>query len=169
MIWRRALLLTLLTLTGLALETALLGSASLAGSKPQLLLLVTVALAIGEGPGFGATAGFTMGLMTDLVLGLPKGITALVYTAVGYGAGRLRAQVQAPTAWLPIGIEWAAAVVAAFAYGAVAALLGVDGIAPGELARHAFLGAVYNALLTPFVFPLVRSLGERLRPTKVFR
>lgn len=169
MIWRRAGLLALLTVTGLALETALFGQASLAGTKPQLLLLATIALAIAEGPELGAVSGFTMGLATDLVLGLPKGVTALVYTVLGYVAGRLRMQVRAPTAWLPIGMEAAAAFVATVLYGGVAALLGEEAAGAAALARHAALGAVYNALLTPFVFPLVRALATRLRPLRVFR
>jgi rod shape-determining protein MreD len=169
MIWRRALLLTLLTLTGLALETSLFGRASLAGTKPQLLLLATIALAISEGPELGATAGFTMGLATDLVLGLPKGVTALVYTALGYLAGMLRMQVLAPTAWLPIVMEAAAALLATLLYGAIAVLLGEAAAGGGALARHAALGALYNALLTPFVYPLVRALGGRFRPQRVYR
>ena len=102
MIWRRTLLLALLAVTGLALETSALGGMTLNGTKPELLLLVTVALALSEGPLLGMTAGFTFGLMTDVVLGLPAGVTALTYTLAGYVVGRIRMQMQAPSAWMPI-------------------------------------------------------------------
>src|SRR5438034_869631 len=102
MIWKRTLLVTLLTLTGLALEMSLFGSATLDGVKPELLLLITVALAMGEGPAVGAVAGFVMGLSTDLVLQLPAGVTALEFTIIGYAVGRIRSQMQTPTTWLPI-------------------------------------------------------------------
>src|SRR5205807_6810732 len=102
MIWKRSLQLFLLTITGLAFETSVLGRATLVGTKPELLLLMVVALAMGEGPAFGATAGFVMGLSTDLVLQLPAGVSALTFTLIGSFVGRLRAQFQTRSAWLPM-------------------------------------------------------------------
>lgn len=169
MIWKRTLLLSLLTITGLLVETSVLGTATLGGTKPQLLLLITVALAMGEGPALGSAFGFVGGLATDLFLGLPTGITSLAYTIVGSGVGAIRAQVQTPTAWLPIAMVFVATLAGVFLYGGASFLLGQEAISGAPLARHAALAASYNALLTPFVFPVVRVLGARLRPTKVFR
>ena len=104
MIWKRTLLLFLLTITGLAFETSVFGRATLVGAKPELLLLIVVAVGMSEGPAFGATAGFVMGLSTDLVLQLPAGVSALTFTIIGYVVGRARAQVQSPGAWLPMAI-----------------------------------------------------------------
>ncbi len=168
MIWRRALLLTLLAVTGIVIETAVLGGATLNGTKPELMLLFTIALAMNEGAFFGATAGFALGLATDLLIGLPAGITSLIYTAAGYGVGRVRAQVSVPTAWLPIAMVFAATGLGVLAYGWVGMLLD-QAVTPGALVRGALLAAAYNALLTPFVFPLVRSLSARLRPMGVTR
>lgn len=168
MIWKRVLLLAVLGTTALVLETAVLGIATLDGSKPELLLLLTIALAMSEGPSFGATAGFVLGMATDVFLGLPRGISALVFTAVGYGTGRARAQMSAPTAWLPIAMVAAATLGGVLAYGGFGMLLG-ERVAARELLRHAALSSAYNALLTPFVFPVVRALGERLRPAGVAR
>jgi rod shape-determining protein MreD len=169
-IGRRILAVTLVTLTGLALETALFGSATLAGTKPQLLLLVTVALGIVDGPALGAVAGFSMGFATDLLLGLPKGVTALVYTIIGYAAGSIRAQLQAPASLGPIiAIEAAAAFVSVFLYAGVSAMLGRLAVGGGEVATHAGLAAVYNALLTPFVFPVIRAIAGRIAPMKAYR
>ncbi|MBI4730037.1 MAG: rod shape-determining protein MreD [Acidobacteria bacterium] len=165
MIWRRAVLLFLLTVTGLALETTLFGAATLAGSKPPLLLLVTVAFAMREGPAAGATAGFVTGFATDLLGGGTRGITALVYTLVGYWVGKLRAQVQAPSVRLPVLMASAATLVAVVGQGAVGAILGAP-VSGWGTARSAALAAGYNALLTPFVFPVVRSLSRRLHPDR---
>ena len=163
MIWRRTVLLFLLATTGLAIETAVLGGATLDGSKPELLLLLTVALAMSEGPAFGATSGFVLGMATDVFLGLPKGVSALVFTAVGYAAGRARAQMSTPTAWLPIAMIFVATAAGVLAYGGLGMLLG-ENVAAHMLVRHAALSSSYNALLTPFVFPVVRALSGRLRP-----
>ena len=168
MIWKRAILLFLLATTGLVVETAVLGVATLDGSKPELLLLMTIALALNEGAAFGATAGFVLGFATDIFLGLPKGVSSLIFTAVGFGVGRARAQMSAPTAWLPIVMVAGATLGGVLAYGGFGMLLG-ENVSSRELLRHATLSAAYNALLTPFVFPIVRALGERLRPAGVTR
>ena len=41
--------------------------------------------------------------------------------------------------------------------------------AGGDLASRKLLPAVYNLLLTPFVYPIVRSIAERVRSEKLYR
>jgi rod shape-determining protein MreD len=162
-IWKRTVLLFLLTITGLAFETSVFGRATLVGAKPELLLLMTVALGMSEGPAFGATTGFVMGLSTDLVLQLPAGVSALTFTIIGYAAGRVRAQVQSPGAWLPMAMVAIATFAGLVFYAAFNRVLG-ERFGVVGVARAAFLAAAYNCLLTPFVFPIVRALAVRLRP-----
>jgi len=163
MIWKRTVLLFLLTITGLAFETSVFGRATLVGAKPELLLLMVVALGMGEGPAFGATAGFVMGLSTDLVLQLPAGVSALTFTIIGYVVGRVRAQVQSPGAWLPMVMVSIATFLGVLFYAAFSRVLG-ERFGAVSVVRAAVLAAAYNCLLTPFVFPIVRTLGGRLRP-----
>ena len=163
MIWKRTLLLFLLTITGLAFETSVFGRATLVGAKPELLLLMVVVLGMSEGPALGATAGFVMGLSTDLVLQLPAGVTALTFTIIGYVVGRVRAQVQAPGAWLPMVMVSIATFVGILFYAGFNRALGEHFGALGVV-RAAALAAAYNCLLTPFVFPIVRAVASRLRP-----
>lgn len=164
MIVRRAFLLGLLTLTGLALQTAVFGQVTLTGTKPELLLLVTVAIAMTEGPGFGAVAGFVTGLFTDAVLQLPQGVSALSFTVVGYVVGRVRAQMQRPSAWLPMAMVTAATFAGVLLYAGIDLAIGQVALPPMRLLRAATLAALYNGLLTPFVFPVVRGLAARTRP-----
>lgn len=169
MIWRRTLLLSVLVLTGLLIETSILGEATLVGTKPQVLLLFTVALAMGEGPAFGSTFGFAAGLVTDLLTGLPAGLTAIAYTIVGYGVGAIRAQVSTPSAWLPVAMVFTATFGGILFYGGVSLLVGQRAAVGGALIAHAVFAACYNGLLTPFLFPVARALGARLRPAGVIR
>lgn len=166
---RRAALLGLLLLTAVLLETTMLGTTTLLGTKPELVLLVVVALAIEEGSGLGAVAGFTGGLLTDLLLDAPAGFSSLVFTIVGYGVGAAREQLATPTAWMPLAVTGASTVLGVLAYAGVSSLLGTGGVPAVTVARHAGLAAAYNVLLTPFVVPFVRRLSVRLRPQKVVR
>jgi len=169
MIWKRTFLLGLLVITGLVIETSVLGEATLVGAKPQVLLVITVALAMGEGPALGAGFGFTAGLASDLLTGLPAGLTAITYTIIGYAVGAVRAQIQTPTAWFPAAMEFAATLGGVMLYGALSILLGQQSVAPREFVLNAVFSAAYSALLTPFLYPVVRGLGSRLRPASVIR
>lgn len=169
MIWRRTLLLGLVMLTGLLLETTVLGGLTLGGTQPQLVLLIVIALGMAEGPATGAVAGFVGGFFTDMLLNLPKGMSALVFTSIGYAVGALREHYEGTTAWLTIVVAGLATASGVIGYGAVAVLFGRDGLVPLDVLRHAGLAAVYSMLLAPFVLPGVRRLGERLRPRKVVR
>lgn len=164
MIWRRTFLVALLAVTGLGLQTSVFGEMTLNGSKPELLLVITVALALSEGATVGATAGFVLGLFGDLLLGLPAGINALTYTLVGYTVGTIRAKMQAPSAWMPIAMVSIATLTAVLFYGTFSLVLGQESLSPARVLRHAVQSAFYNGLLTPFVYPLVRALGGWLRP-----
>jgi len=169
MIWKRALLISLLVVTGLVIETSILGEATLGGAKPQLLLVMTVALAMGEGPALGAGFGFTAGLASDMLTGLPMGLTAMTYTIVGYAVGTIRAQVQTPTAWLPAAMEFTATLGGVLLYSAIGLLLGQQVTGGSSLVLRAVYTACYSALLTPFLYPFVRGLGVRLRPAGAMR
>ena len=163
MIWKRSVLLFLLTITGLAFETSVFGRATLVGAKPELLLLIVVALGMSEGPMFGATAGFVMGLSTDLVLQLPAGVSALTFTIIGYVVGRARAQVPSPGAWLPMIMVSISTFIGLMFYAGFNRALG-EHFGALSVVRAALLASLYNCLLTPFVFPIVRALALRLRP-----
>ena len=169
MIWRLAIFLPLLVLTGLLLETTVLGSRTLGGTQPELVLLIVIAIAMVEGPATGAIAGFTAGLVTDLLLDLPKGLSAFVFTSTGYAVGALRDHYEGTTAWLRIVVAGIATGAALLLYGAMAGLIGITGISATSLLRHAALAAAYSMLLAPFTVPLVRRLSSKMRPRKVVR
>ena len=164
MIIRRSFLLLLLLFTGLALQTSLFGTLALAGTKPELLLMVSLAIALVEGPAFGATAGFVLGLGQDLVLELPAGVGALTFTVAAYVLGRIRMQLRSPSAWMPVVLVAVMTFIAMLFYGGFLILLGQAGLDGLFVLRHAGLAAVYNGLLTPLAFPLVRLLTGFARP-----
>src|SRR5262249_44725707 len=120
------------------------------------------------GPSSGAVAGFTGGMAQDFLLNQPKGITALTLTLVGYGVGMLRQYIVTPSPLLPVAIVGGATAAGVAFYGSVAFLLGVD-VGAGYVLRVALLSSVYDAVLTPLIFPVVRRLAESSRPKKVFR
>ncbi|HEX8100697.1 MAG TPA: rod shape-determining protein MreD [Actinomycetota bacterium] len=166
---RRVLSWTAIVLTALVVQSTLFARVTLAGARPELVYLVTVALAFLEGPSSGAVGGFTAGMAQDFLLNQPKGMTALTLTLVGYAVGTLRQYVTTPNPLLPVALVGASTTAGLLFYGLVKFLLGQLNVDAAYVARVALLSGLYNAILTPILFPLVKRVAEASRPKKVFR
>lgn len=157
----RAFAAALLVLTAVLLQVTAFNRIPLPRAHPQLLVAVVVSVALVEGPLTGASVGFAAGLVADLLSEHALGQVALVLALVGYGCGLLRGEedrsVGVPI--LAIAVATAGAVLANAGLGLV---LGSPGLAAAPLGISAAAGALYAALLAPFVFPVVRGLFRRL-------
>ncbi|MBI5243294.1 MAG: rod shape-determining protein MreD [Elusimicrobia bacterium] len=129
------------------------------GLSPCVLLILTIAMASCAGPLIGQCYGFFWGLFLDVLSAHAFGAGALALTLVGYFVGILRRQmdVSSPTSQIMV-----VAVVS------IAAALFV-GLAGLVFERHflwagwgAFIGGIlYNCLVAPAIFALVRKTLER--------
>ena len=168
----RILSVAALVVLALAVQSALLVHATVLGVIPQLVLVVVVSLAYADGPRVGVVAGFFGGLLVDSLLppGAIEGLTAFIYTLVGYGVAYLRQfYVAYDSVWLPVIAVAVATTVAEAGYAILAIILGQPWISLGLTAKRASLVVLYNTLLTPFVFPFVNRISERFRPERVVR
>jgi rod shape-determining protein MreD len=166
---RRVLSWGAIVLTALVFQSTLFSQVTLAGAKPELVYLVTVALAFLEGPSAGAVGGFTAGMAQDFLLNQPKGMTALTLTLVGYAVGTLRQYIVTPNPLVPVALVAASTTGGLLFYGLVSFLLGQLTVDVAYLTRVSLLSGLYNALLTPILWPLVRRVAEASRPRRVFR
>ena len=166
---RRALAWAAVVLTALLLQSTIFAQIELAGAKPELIYLVTVVLAMLEGPESGAVGGFAGGMAQDFLLDQPKGITALTLTLVGYIVGAVRPYITTPSPLLPVLLVAGATAGGVLFYGFVAFLLGQLPEGFLYLLRTAFLSALYNAILTPIFYPVLRRVAEASRTKKVYR
>lgn len=166
---RRVLVLVAVIVTALLLQTTVFPELTLLGVKPELLYLVTVIFAVLQGPAEGAVVGFVGGLAQDFMLNMPKGITALTLTMLGYTVGLARQFITSPSPLLPailVGLGTAGGV--AF-HQAVAFLLGEEEGPFGYVAKVVLLTAVYGAVLTPIFFPVLRRASAATHAGRVVR
>ncbi|HWC71076.1 MAG TPA: rod shape-determining protein MreD [Actinomycetota bacterium] len=166
---RRVLVTIVVIVTGLLLQSTVFWNLKLLGVRPELMYLITIVIAILEGPNEGAVTGFAAGLAQDFLLNQPKGITALTLTLLGYAAGLARQYIVSPSPLLPtilVGVGTAAGI--AF-YQVVAFLLGQLEETFTHAVRVTLLTALYGAILTPIVYPLLRRVIEGSRPQRVVR
>jgi rod shape-determining protein MreD len=166
---RRTLLLSVVIVTALLLQTTVFADVRLLGARPELMFLLTISFAILEGPASGAITGFAGGMAQDFLLDQPKGITALTLTLLGYSVGLLRQYIVSPSPVLPVLLVAGGTFVGELFYGLVAFLLGQLDVTALYLFRVAALSAVYNAILTPLVYPVLRRAAEGSRSRKVMR
>ena len=156
---RRALVLAGVIAAGVVLESTLLAHFQLGGARPDVLVLAVVAVAMACGPVTGATFGFAAGLVSDLEFATPVGVSALVYTVIGFGMGTARIYVTSSRTWVHLLLAAAASLVSVWLSGLVLRVFDLSSWA--FLARAAPWITLYNLLLTPLVYPLVRTLAER--------
>ena len=166
---RRAVTLALIILTAILLQSTLFGEIRLIGARPELLYLVTILIAMREGPSEGAIAGFAGGMALDFLLNQPKGITALTLTILGYVVGQLRQYIVSTSPWLPSILVVIGTFFGVVFFGILSFLLGQLDVSVAYLLKTAFLSAIYNGLLTPIVYPILRRVTDTSEARSVFR
>jgi rod shape-determining protein MreD len=165
----RALMVLLLLSTAVVIQTVVLTRIPFPAATPDLVVIVVAALAMVEGPTYGAVVGFVGGLMLDVV---PPGDGAvgrwaLVLCLVGWFAGRASDAVEGSTV-LPLLVVVASCAAALVGYAVVGWLIG-DVRVSGSDALHAIPAALlYDILLSPFVVPGVMALARRFEVTTTY-
>jgi rod shape-determining protein MreD len=159
-----------LVVLALALQTTFLARLTLLGVIPQLVLVVVVILAYLDGERVGVSAGFAGGMLLDLQLpGTVVGLTALIYTLVGFGVGNLRQFAPQESVWTPVLAVALASATAEIGYALLSVMVGQTWISVPATLQVVGLVVLYNTLLTPFVFPALRRVADRFRPERIVR
>jgi rod shape-determining protein MreD len=148
--------LVLICLLGGILQLTAVSQMSVFGVPADLspLLVASIGLLAGSIP--GAVCGFCLGLFMDTALMQTLGVTSLVFTAVGYGAGRVRELRDPAHGLAPVAVGAAATAVAAIGFSLLQFLLGVEAPVSWLLARDILMTIVLNTLLALPVYALVR-------------
>ena len=138
-------------LIGILLETTLFAHFTIAGVKPDLLLILVIFNSLFQGPVKGTYFGFFLGLLEDVILGsylgmnaLAKGITALMWG--WFMQGTFRENLFVPV----ISLFWGSIL-----HGTLILLLGkIVGLnwSWNLFIWKAFPIAIYNTCLVPFIY-----------------
>jgi rod shape-determining protein MreD len=122
---KAAVLLTVAALLQVSIATQI----EVVEGHPDLVLALLVSLALLRGPLFGACAGFWVGLILDTASFETLGLSSLLLTIVGYGAGRFGEATSRSSAHPPL----------------VAVVLATIGVACGSAVLHFMLGSTIPA------------------------
>jgi rod shape-determining protein MreD len=143
------------------LELSAFSQITVSGGHADLVVLAVAAVAYHAGSARGSAAGFTAGLLLDVLSGATMGASSLVLTAVGYGVGRFREVGDPLHGLMPIPVGVAATAGWVVALGAVALMLDTGAPVSPLVLRDMVVTVLLNALLALPVFAGARTL---LRP-----
>jgi rod shape-determining protein MreD len=126
------------------------------GARPDIALIAVVCVSLLKGPTWGATAGFTLGLLVDVTLVQQMGITSFLMTLAGYFSGRYAENVDL-SSWFPTTlIVFSVTVIIKTMFAMSMYLIGVEASFGYVLTRIILPTAAINALLATPIFMISR-------------
>jgi rod shape-determining protein MreD len=161
----RRLVSTAFVLTALLVQVTIVNRIPLPDGRPDLVVLVVVALALVRGPEYGALVGFVSGLAADVVPPADHtlGRLALAYAVVGYAAGLLE-DAEERSVLTPVLVVAAGSAVAVIGYAGIGGLVGDERITIAALRNSLVATVIYDVVLAPFVVPVVSGAARRADP-----
>jgi rod shape-determining protein MreD len=147
--------LAVVLLAAVVLHAAVAPQFRIGGVGADVLLLVAVAAGMVDGPHRGATVGFVAGLLADCFVLTPFGLSALVWSVVGWGVGRLGSTVAHATWWVQVVATFLASAVGVVLFAVAGAVVGEGHLLGGALPGTAVTVGACNAVLSPLA---VRAL-----------
>ena len=148
--------LALLGLIGGLIQLSVVSQVTVFGVPADLTPLLVASVGFIAGSMTGAVFGFCLGLFIDVSLYQTLGVSSLVFTAVGYGAGRIRELRDPAHGLAPVAVGAAATAIAAIGFTLLQFLLGVDSPVSLLLLRELLLTVVLNTLLALPVYAIIR-------------
>jgi rod shape-determining protein MreD len=150
--------LALLGLLGGILQLTAVSQVTVFGVPADLAPLLVAMIGFLSGSVSGAVFGFSLGLFVDTALMQTLGVNSLVYTAVGYGAGRVRELRDPAHGLAPVAVGAAATAAATLGYTVLQFLLGVEAPVSLLLVRQILMTIVLNTLLALPVYAICRRV-----------
>lgn len=121
------------------------------------LMVASIGFLCGSIP--GAAFGFGLGLFIDISLFQTLGLSSLVFTAVGYGAGRIRELRDPAHGLAPVAVGAAATALASLTFALLQFLLNnQETVSALLLVRQILMTIVLNTLLSLPVYALLRRI-----------
>jgi rod shape-determining protein MreD len=150
--------LVALGLLGGIIQLTTVSQVSVFGVPADLSPLLVAAVGFLCGSIAGATFGFCLGLFVDTALLQTLGVNSLVFTGVGYGAGRVRELRDPAHTLAPVLIGAAATATATIGFSLLQFLLGVEAPVSLQLLRQILMTIVLNTLLALPVYAVCRRV-----------
>jgi rod shape-determining protein MreD len=152
--------IALLAVAVVFFQTGVVSEIPLLGVNADLSPLLVAFVGLVCGSMLGALTGFAVGMLVDLALVQTLGVTSLIFTLIGYWAGRLRELRDPQAALTPLLVGAAASAASIVGYSLMEFLLGVEAPVSLELVRQIVLGVFVNTVVALPMWAVVRRSLE---------
>ena len=125
------------------------------GVAPELLALVAVVAAFFVGPERGPVIAFVAGLLWDVYLPTPLGVSAVVFAVVAYVVATLNEGLFHDTRTQLIGVVAVGSAASVIGYALLGAIVGESGLISADLIVIALVVGASNAVLAPIAAPIM--------------
>lgn len=157
--WFSTLAIPLLVLVvAVYLQIALAIDARVLGAIPNVTLVVLVAFALRFGPAWGAAVGFVAGVLIDIAVQAPLGMSSLVLTPIGWGVGVFSQRRRRVSLAMAVVVLVIAAVICLAADVVVATAIQSESIAWSSIVIAGTAGVMFTVLVGIIMLPILRRL-----------
>ena len=140
----------------LLLQLTFFSEVRVAGVAPELPALVAVLAGLFAGARHGSVFAFWVGLMWDVYLSTPLGLSAAVFAMVAYGLGAITEGLFHDTRIQAAVVVFAGTAVMVTAYALLGEVVGQRGLVDDRLLRVVVVASAFNAVLSLVVAPAMR-------------
>lgn len=148
-------------------QVALASDLTVFGVRPELTMLAAAAAGVAGGPERGVVAGFSAGLLHDLYLQTPLGLTALVFAVLGYLVGAFQLRLTSQSRLIRVVSVAAGTAAGVIAWVTVAHLIDQTSAPMAAVFRVMVISAVLNGLLALPVTRMWRWAYAPVAPVRV--
>lgn len=148
--------LPLAVLAVLTIQSAVLQDMRVRDVHPDAMLLLAIAAGIVGGSEAGALVGFAVGLVADLFVQTPLGLSALTFALVAFGVGALQASLIRSSWWITPLTALVGSAAGVVLFVVIGAVLGQTHLVRNDVPVVVAVVAVMNAVLA---LPVVRLAG----------
>jgi len=125
------------------------------GVAPELLALVAVVAAFFVGPERGPVIAFVAGLLWDVYLPTPLGVSAVIFAVVAYVVATLNEGLFHDTRGQLVGVVAVGSAASVIGYALLGAIVGEGGLISADLIVIALVVGASNAVLAPIAAPIM--------------
>ena len=117
------------------------------GIHPDIMILLPIVAGVVGGPSRGASMGFVAGVVADLFLPTPFGLSALVGTLIGFAVGAATLALDRSSFWLPVVAALAGSALYEVIYAVLGSVLGQPQMLHADLLRIVAVVSIANGVL----------------------
>jgi len=141
-----------LFIISIVLQSTLFHFLKIGGTKPDLLLVVVILVAVLKGEKAGTVLGFFYGFFEDLLVGKFIGLQALTKMATGYLIGQLEGKIFYDNLIVPLMVTFLGTIIHNFSYLILLFLLGFATVKPAHDFFPILITTLYNMCVALIVY-----------------